>query len=302
MSTPTDPRRELGGTYVVQDRANMDELTRVHIQDQMITATMGGVLPEQSDPERLRRVLDVGCGTGDWLIEVAKTYPDIEYLVGIDVSRQMIEYARKEAEAQQVSDRVEFRLMDALQMLEFPSDFFDLVNHRFAQSWLRTWDWPKLLREYRRVTRPGGVIRVTEGDMVAESSSPALIRLYELLLDAFYRAGHCFTRTSDGVTSQLVGLLHQIGVENVQTQLHIASYRAGTVEGKRFIEDIGLGMRTIVPFLRKWGQVPDDFEAFYQQVLDEMQQPDFFSQGKLLTVWGRKPQSRTKPGPGHEAS
>ena len=35
------------------------------VQDKMLTAEMGGVLPELSDPTQLRRVLDVGCGTGD---------------------------------------------------------------------------------------------------------------------------------------------------------------------------------------------------------------------------------------------
>ena len=61
MSARRDPRQEYGGTYFVQDGSNEEELTRVAIQDQMITAGMGGVPPEQSDPTHLRRVLDVGC-------------------------------------------------------------------------------------------------------------------------------------------------------------------------------------------------------------------------------------------------
>jgi ubiquinone/menaquinone biosynthesis C-methylase UbiE len=302
MATPADPRHEFGGTYVVQDHENRQELTRLQIQDQMFTASMGGVLPEQPDPGRFRRVLDVGCGTGGWLIEVARTYPGIEYLVGIDVSRQMIAYARKEAQNQQVDDRVEFRLMDALQMLEFPNDFFDLVNHRFAASWLRTWDWPKLLQEYRRVTCPGGVIRLTEADADIQSSSSALMRLHGLLLEAFYRSGHYFTPMPDGVTSQLDRLLHQFGIENVQTQRYILHYRAGTEEGEQFAQDMRLGFRTGEPYLRKWSQVPDDYEALYQQMLQEMEQPDFFVQSRLLTAWGTRPQPRTKRVPGREVS
>ncbi len=164
MSNPTNPRREHPSTYFVQDRSNKGEPIRLQIQDQMTTAGMGGVLPEQPDPTIFQRVIDVGCGTGSWLIEAAKTYPTMSLLVGIDVSGKMVEYACAQAEVKQVSDRVEFHTMDALRMLEFPSDYFDLVNHRFGQSWLRTWDWPKLLSEYQRVTRPGGVTRVTESD------------------------------------------------------------------------------------------------------------------------------------------
>src|SRR5713101_7159473 len=132
MSTPTDPRQEHPSTYVVQDRSNEEELTRLQIQDQLVTASMGGVLPEQPDPTIFQRVLDVGCGTGGWLIEVAKTYPSISLLVGVDVSERMLAYAQEQAEAQQVSDRVEFRTMDALRMLEFPTHYFDLLNQRFG--------------------------------------------------------------------------------------------------------------------------------------------------------------------------
>jgi ubiquinone/menaquinone biosynthesis C-methylase UbiE len=172
MSTPTNPRREHPSTYVVQDRS-IEELTRLQIQDQLVTASMGGVLPEQPNPTIFQRVLDVGCGTGGWLIEIAKAYPSVTQLVGVDISEKILEYARAQAVAQQVSDRVQFRAMDALRMLEFPANSFDLVNQRFGMSYLRTWDWPKLLHEFQRVARPDGVIRLTEADMIIQSTSMA---------------------------------------------------------------------------------------------------------------------------------
>jgi ubiquinone/menaquinone biosynthesis C-methylase UbiE len=104
-------------------------------------------------------VLDVGCGTGNWLIEAAKAYPTMSLLIGIDISAKMVKYACEQAEEQQVNDRVEFHTMDALRLLEFPDKYFDLVNLRLGVSYLRTWDWPKLLQELQRVTRSGGVIR-----------------------------------------------------------------------------------------------------------------------------------------------
>src|SRR5229473_4911602 len=290
MSTPTEPQREHPSTYFVQDRSNEEELTRLQIQDQIVTTGMGGVLPEQPDPLIFQQVLDVGCGTGGWLIEAARTYPAMSLLVGVDVSSRMVEYARTQAEAQQVSDRVQFRSMDALRMLEFPSAFFDLVNQRFGASYLRTWDWPKLLHEYQRVTRPGGVIRVTEGKIVECScSSPALTRLTQLVLDTVYRAGHFFTPDSHGVTSRLASLLHRYGLQHVQTRVHTLEYRAGTTEGHLFYEDMRRVFRTVVPFLQKWSRVPDDYEVIYQQALSEMQQPDFVATWKLLTAWGIAP-------------
>ena len=109
------------------------------------------------------------------------------------------------------------------------------------------------------------------------------------MLQAFYQAGHLFTPESDGVTSQLARLLTQYGLTEVETRTHRLQYHAGTAEWHRFFEDMRLIFRTIVPFLRKWSQVPNDYEAIYQQALAEMQQPDFVATWDLLTAWGNKP-------------
>src|SRR5260221_12457561 len=114
MSTPTDPRREHHSTYFVQDRSSEDELTRLQLQDQQVTAGMGGVLPGQLDPANFQRVLDVGCGSGDWLIQAAKTYPSMSLLVGVDIRSKISEYAQAAAEAEGARDRVESPMMHAL--------------------------------------------------------------------------------------------------------------------------------------------------------------------------------------------
>jgi ubiquinone/menaquinone biosynthesis C-methylase UbiE len=178
----------------VQDRFNLEEILRLDIQDKMLTTAMGGVLPELADEVDIsdfRRVLDVGCGTGGWLMEMVRAYPTVERLVGADISGKMITYARERASEQQLAERVQFQRMDALQMLEFPNSSFDLVNQRLAASWLRTWEWKKLLLEYQRVTRPDGIIRITDADII-ESNSPALMKIQNLFLVAFYRSGSLF--------------------------------------------------------------------------------------------------------------
>lgn len=286
MSTSNDPRREYHSNYFVYDRSNEEEHTRLNIQDQLITTSMGGVLPEQPDPSLFKRVVDVGCGTGGWLIEAAKTYPTMSLLVGVDVNSQLIAYAQAQAEAQQVSDRVQFHTMDALLALEFPQAYFDLVNLRFGWSFLCTWNWPKLLYEFQRVTRPGGVIRITESDMIVPSGSPALQRLLDLLFTAFWRSGHFFIEQGNGVTTELVRLLQEHGLQHVQTRAHTLRYRAGTPEGQSFYEDMKHVFRTTIPYIRKWTGLPDDYEAIYQQALIEMQQPGFEATWNLLTAWG----------------
>ena len=286
MPTSPEPRREIPSTYVVQDRENEEELARLRLQDAMFTQSMGGVLPEQEAPERFQHVLDVGCGTGGWLIETAKTYPSISKLFGVDISGKMLDYARAQAAAQQVDDRVEFLKMDALLMLEFPAGYFDLVNHRLAASWLRTWEWTKLLQEYERVCRSGGIIRVTEADFTRESSSPALNRIFDLLRQALYQSGHYPTVEGDSVLRQLEGIFQRFRIQQVQTHPRLLEYRAGTPEWQGFFEDGKRGGRTMLPFLRKWLHIPDDYEETYQQSLVEMQRPDFVGTVEMLTIWG----------------
>ncbi len=113
MSNLVAPRHAYPNTYFVHDQENEVEFARLQLQDQMLTTSMGGVLPEQPDPTSLQRVLDVGCGTGGWLIEVAKAFPKTVLLTGVDVNQRLLSYAREQAEAQGVSDRVQFRFSDA---------------------------------------------------------------------------------------------------------------------------------------------------------------------------------------------
>lgn len=296
MPISPEPRNEHPSTYFVQDRSNHEELNRLRLFDHQATAAMGGTLPEQPDSASFPRVLDVGCGTGGWLIELAKTRPTCTLLVGVDTSLTFIQEARARAQAEHVSDRVTFHVMDALRSLEFPDSFFHLINHRSASSWLRTWDWRKLLQEYQRVCCRGGVVRLTEPEWILQANSPAYAHLQDLSLQAFYQAGHLFTPTSEGVTSELVPLLHRHGLQQVHTRAAAREYHANTCEGQEFVENLKLAFRNVLPFLRKWTHVPENYEEIYQQMLREMQQPTFMVRWSLLTAWGTPPAGQGESG------
>ena len=178
--------------------------------------------------------------------------------------------------------------MDALRMLEFPRSYFDLINQRLGMSYLRTWDWSRLLQEYQRVTCPGGIVRITELETNVETTSSAQIKLNDVMRSAFVQAGHYFTSKGEGsigVTDYLSPLLHQLGFSNIQSRLNRIEFHAGTPSGQHYIEDMTRLFRTNLPFLRKWTRVPDDYEQIYQQMLREMQQPDFVAVWRLLTIW-----------------
>ncbi len=296
-----DPARQYSSTYAV-DRSNQDEMTRLTVQDQMITEAMGGPLPEQPNAASFKRILDIGCGTGGWLIEAAKTYPNVMQLVGIDVNNKMIEYARRQAQEAGVSDRVEFHVMDALLALEFPKDYFDLVNARFITGFMRTWDWPKLLNEMQRIARPDAIIRITEVERVSTSTSSPMI-ISKTIGDALYNSGHLFKpgKTSEfssegtaGVADELPRLMSQYGVQNVQVSRSTLEFRQGTPGGDSITEDMRLASRTLAPFIRKWAQLPENYEELCKQAVNETQQPGFVASWDLVTVWGTRQPPKTE--------
>jgi ubiquinone/menaquinone biosynthesis C-methylase UbiE len=267
---------DLAGTYFVQDRSNQEELKRLIVQERMATNAIGGVLSEQQDPTRFHRVLDIGCGPGGWLIETAQTYPQIEKLYGIDISPTMIQYAQKRAEEQLLpKERIEFLVMDALLILEFPENFFDLVNFRLGVSFMRQWDWPKMFSELHRITKPQGVVRLVETDITYESESAALSTFWTAMCRAFYRAGYLFDEKPTGLVDHLPGLLLRHGFQNIQVHKIPAVFRAGTDAGKALLDDHIHGFHTCRPFLQRYGCLPPNYDALCQQINQDMQQPDF---------------------------
>jgi len=284
----TEEQQEQASTYFVADRDHLEEMRRVEIQDKMLTASMGGALPELPDPTSLQHVLDVGCGTGCWLLELATTYPTVKQLIGVDISPKMVAYARAKAGGQGINQRVEFRTMNALQGLDFPTASFDLINQRAGGSWLHARDWPPILLEYLRLTRSGGIVRIVEPSLNLQSNSPALTKLWDLFRQAFANSGRLLTTRGDGIIDQLDPLMSEYGLQNIQTRTVTPIYLAGTEPGQHFYEDMLYLFRVLQPFFQQWADVPSDYEETCQQAKEEMKQPDFAALWPVFTAWGTK--------------
>lgn len=288
---------DLAGTYFVADRNNQEELKRLIMQERMVTDAMGGVLPEQADPDRFHRVLDIGCGPGGWIIQAAQTYPQMKKLYGIDISPTLINHARETAEKQQLTkERIEFLIMDALLVLEFPNSYFDLVNFRFGVSFMRKWDWPKMFSEMHRVVKSGGIVRIVEFGMDIESESAALSTFYSLIRRGFERSGYLFSEEPTGLVAHLPGLLLRYDFQNVQSYKIPVVFRAGTEAHTSMCEDNIHLFRTCRPFLHRYGCLPQDYDALCQEAIRDMQQPDFVMKTTYYTFCATNP-SQIQVGP-----
>lgn len=97
------------------------------------------------------RILDVGCGWGAFVCNAARSY-GVE-AVGITVSSEQAEYARRRADAEGVGDRVEIRLQDYRDVEGGP---FDAVASIGMSEHVGKAMLPTYSEELFRLLRPGG--------------------------------------------------------------------------------------------------------------------------------------------------
>ncbi len=121
-----------------------------------------------------KRVLDVGCGKGVTACYLAQKYDC--YVVGIDVSERMIEYARELARMKGLEDKVNFRVADA-HNLPFEDNSFDIV---IAECTTVLLDKERAFREFIRVLKPGGHIGDLEMMWRREPPKELVQRAYEV--------------------------------------------------------------------------------------------------------------------------
>ena len=283
-----EPPRD--NTYVL-DTESATEQVRILHQDRMITKCMGGPLRElePSAIEQMYSILDMACGPGAWVLDMAYEYPRVE-VTGIDISRRMIEYAQALAREQNVHNAA-FHVMNVLEPLQFSDNSFDLVNARAMFGFMSRADWPGLVKECLRILKPGGILRLTEIEF-GITNSPATEKLTSLFLKALSMTGRSFSPDGRhlGITPMLRSFMRETGFEYMRSVPHLLDASFSSENHGAQAQNNALANRGLQPFLVNLHMINnEDFEETYQQSLNEMQAEDFCSLWYFLTVLGRKP-------------
>ena len=267
------------------------EMARLINQDKLITSEIGGPLagiPEQ-DLSGVQDILDIACGPGGWVMEVAFALP-ATHAVGFDISPEMIAYARAQARVQGLNN-AEFHVMDMTQPFDFPGESFGLVNARLATGLLPPAQWPPYLAECLRILRPGGILRLTETERIL-SNSQATEHIWELFTNALKEAGQSFSPNGHlfCLIPMLKRQLRDAGCTSLQERVDLINYSAGEPSNPSFYENMRDAFQLMQPFLLAYNTIsPQELENCYQQALSDVRSESFCAVSIFNTAWGYKP-------------
>ena len=209
MAQPLVPSTAFADAWIQVDRTenprffvNLLDATRARLLECARRSPGEFFAPLAPRPEL--NVLDVGCGTGDFLRLLAPIVSPGK-AVGLDLSETMIAEAQKRS-AENV-DNLSFRAGSVLE-LPFQAGSFDRVLA--TQLLLHVPDPLKALSEMKRVLAPSGLISITEidwGTLVVQSSDNELARRFSDLA--------CRELRNALIVRDLPGQLRDLGFNHV---------------------------------------------------------------------------------------
>ncbi|CAG8562701.1 1179_t:CDS:2 [Funneliformis mosseae] len=99
------------------------------------------------------KVIDLGCGTGQWLIDMSLKYP-LSTFIGIDISSRLF------PSQEDKPNNVAFLQYDLLEHpgIPFPNETFDFVYLRCLSMTFKENDWAHVINEIVRVTDINGCV------------------------------------------------------------------------------------------------------------------------------------------------
>ncbi|KAJ4256184.1 hypothetical protein NW762_009262 [Fusarium torreyae] len=144
-----------------------------------------GLAPPNDPGAKVKRVLDVGTGTGVWAIDYADEHPHTK-VIGVDLSPIQPSF---------VPPNVEFIIDDVEEPWAY-SEPFDYVHSRMMTFSIKS--WPDLATSIHENLVPGGYVELLEIDLFAKSDdntldeSHNLSKLIRLLDEASTKIGRPF--------------------------------------------------------------------------------------------------------------
>ena len=247
----------------------------------------GRLYPEQIAVNTMQSVLDLGCGRGEWIFDLAKRHPKLR-IYGIDSDEEALHQAKVRRNTSSLH-QVEFRHMNLLQGLPIPDAFVDFVHMRHVARYMKPEAWKPMIQECVRVLRPQGWLNIVELEL-CEISSPACLALHRAMLQARAKIGRSLDATGStlGVAQRLYAMLLQAGLYDVGYDVFTVDI--GVMSGNvayHFLSEIVSRAFIVKPLVVQQGIVENaEFDALVVQAQIELQAPDLCGWAILLSAYG----------------
>jgi ubiquinone/menaquinone biosynthesis C-methylase UbiE len=157
------------------------------------------------------RLLDVGCGTGRTLHQLARALPGLR-LYGADLSPAYVRLARK-----RLIDIDEITLaVENAEALPWADATFDIATSVYLFHELPRNARRNVVREMFRVVRPGGLVVIEDSAQLADS--PELENVLRGFGEEFHEPFY-----ADYLDDDLAGILDEVGFVRIATESHLVA-------------------------------------------------------------------------------
>lgn len=271
---------EAGGYIYGESEA---ETSRLNFQHYMFRLAFGG---DYSAPAHgTGDILDVACGTGRWARDIARRFP-AGNVVGFDLSRDLLDASLAEG-IDTMPENCAFVYGDALQPFAFPDGSFSFVMARACSSFIPAAQWPQVVGQMARVTRPGGWIEVRDFGQV-RSTNAALNQLTLHFANLAQSRG-----IHPGSGAYLQSYLTAARLRHVQ--IHQMRLRSGakraTRAGQLMLADYLAVLERVTPLIARAGQTSaEQWQAWLGQARSETRlYPDEqYAEVELTAAYGQR--------------
>ncbi|HEU5383133.1 MAG TPA: methyltransferase domain-containing protein [Ktedonobacteraceae bacterium] len=195
-------RRFLENSYYLLPK-DVQEINRLDFQHFLLRRLLGSNYATPL-PSSTRSILDVGCGTGLWVREMAQQFPRAQ-VVGLDLELSNV--------ANNHPANCWFVAGNILQGLSFSSERFDFVHQRLLVAALPAQAWPVVVKELVRVTSSSGWVEMLEIGQSMTNPGPATSRYLEWWMELSKRTDFDTT-----VVEYLGDMLQGAGLKQVHQQ------------------------------------------------------------------------------------
>ncbi len=179
------------------------EVSRLDFQHHVLRYTMRGTYA--APIRQPSSILDVGCGTGRWAMEIASLFPTAN-VIGLDVVSPA---SRFPGMTESLPETYLFVSGNVLEGMPFSDASFDFVHMRLLFTAIPAAQWARVVGELARTTRIGGWVELVEGGLT-QNGGPALNAINSWISQIAARRG-----IDLAFGAQIGVMLQRAGLENV---------------------------------------------------------------------------------------